>query len=152
MNLKRKPKQPERKDICVYIGNIDLNTVEDAKALKYQFHKEFKPGTKGHSNFNWFDFSTVEDKDVFLSLGDYCEDAYIHIPESPGTYAKKLKEYNEKLDAYERWAEGYVDEIAAEEKKRVKAVATKKRNKLLAINKKIAELGAQAKELEDGAP
>ncbi len=152
MRLKRKPKTPERKDIVVYLGDISVNSVADAMQLKYDFHTEFKQGSKRHDDFYWFNFNTITYDDVFLDFCDYSDmSAYVMIPESPEGYAEKLDKYNIRLAAYNEWAEDKVDEIAAEEKRREQLAAKKKRDKLMAINEKIAELSAQAKELEDGA-
>ena len=151
MRLKRKPSKPERKEIQVFLSDMVLDSVADAMELKYQFHKEFKDGSKGHKDFYWHDFSIITDNDVFLSIDEYCESCYVLIPESPDKWEKRLNKYNERLEAYNEWAVDKVDEIAAEEKRREKLATKKKRDKLMAINERIAELSAQAKELEDEA-
>jgi hypothetical protein len=153
MRLRRKPKKPERKDISVWLNNVNVDTVEDAKALKFQFAEQFKPGTKLAETYHWHDFSNLEDKDVHLSYEDYdgvC--VYALIPEDPKDYAEKLHKYNEKLEAYNEWAKDYVDEIAAEEAKRKRRAEAMKRNQLAAINERIAELNEKARRLENEAP
>ncbi len=151
MRLKRKPKKLERKEIAVYLGDKPVDSVADAIKLKYDFHKEFKQGSKRHDDFYWFDFSTITDSDVFLDWSDYgCMTAYVMIPESTDKYAEKLDKYNERLEAYNEWAKDKVDEIAAEEKRREKLASKKKRDQLQCINERIAELITQAKELEVG--
>jgi hypothetical protein len=129
-----------------------VETVEDAKGLKFLFAQEFKKGSKRGEEYYWFDFSKVEDKDVFLSFEEHWSGAYVEIPEHPDKYAEKLNKYNEKLESYNEWAKDHVDEIAAEEAKRKRLAEKKKRDQLAAINEKIAELNDKARRLENEAP
>ncbi len=150
MRLKRKPKKPERKDIGAYLGDRTVDSVADAMKLKYHFHTEFKQGSKRHDDFYWFDFSTITDSDVLLDWSGYAGmSAYVLIPESPEKYAEKLDKYNVSLVTYNEWAKNKVVEIAAEEKRRDKLAVKKKRDQLLCINERIAELNAQAMALEE---
>ena len=150
MRLRRKPIKPERKDISVYLRGNGVETVEDAKALKFQFAHEFKKGSRLGEEYFWYDFSQVDDKDVHLGWDEcYGLEVYVMIPEHPDKYAEKLTKYNERLESYNTWAKDHVEEIEAEEKKRKRLAEKKRRDKLQAINERIAELNDEARRLEN---
>ncbi len=149
MAIRRKPKQPDRQTMSVWLHDVKVTSVADAMLLKDRFATEFKPGTQRQEDYSWHDFSNVQHEDIYLSEDFGTLEACISIPESPERYADRLEKYNIRLATYNEWAKDKKVEIKAEEKRREVAAVKKKADKIKYINDKIAELKAEAKGLED---